>query len=207
MPEKLTILFAPIDAVGHVNASIGLAEVLKERGHRIVFAINHSWNGKLKKYGFEEELIIDPNRDLNEDPAKYWANFLQHMGAMMALSPMEKMMLMSSKDFMTQILVQAKRDELIYKEIVDRNQPHVIIIDGFICQPSLVYSGKPWVWLVSTNPLLCIDDENLPPPALGEFLIEKKNISFIVVRAYNFLVTFSLFMQWNRNSIIYRIIY
>jgi UDP:flavonoid glycosyltransferase YjiC (YdhE family) len=206
MPEKLTILFAPIDAVGHVNACIGVAEALKERGHRVVFAINHSWNGKLKKYGFEEELIINPDRDPNEDPAKYWANFLQHMGAMMALSPMEKMMLMMSKDVMTQGLIQAKREDPIYKEIVDRNQPDVIIIDGFICHPSLVYSGKPWVWSFSANPLFCIDDENLPPPALGEFLIEKKNISFIVVRAYNFHMTFSLFMQWNRNSIIYRII-
>jgi len=169
MPEKLTILFAPVDAVGHVNACIGIAEVLKERGHRIIFAINDSWGGKLKKYGFEEELIVDPNRDPNEDPAKYWAKLLIHMGAMMALPPMEKMKIMMSSGMMSQFIDHAKRDDPIYKEIIDKYEPNVIIIDGFVCYPSLVYSGIPWVWSVSTNPLFCTDDENLPPAGFGNY--------------------------------------
>jgi UDP:flavonoid glycosyltransferase YjiC (YdhE family) len=57
MNKFLTILFVPIDGIGHVNACIGIAEALKERGHKIIFAISKSWNEKLVKYGFEEELM------------------------------------------------------------------------------------------------------------------------------------------------------
>ena len=57
MANKLTILFAPIDAVGHVNACIGLAEALKDRGHRIVFLVSKPYSGQLFSYGFEEEIF------------------------------------------------------------------------------------------------------------------------------------------------------
>jgi UDP:flavonoid glycosyltransferase YjiC (YdhE family) len=71
MPERLTILFAPLDAVGHVNACIGIAEVLRDRGHRIVFAISDNWRQKLKIYGFEEELIELSEKATVEDPTKF----------------------------------------------------------------------------------------------------------------------------------------
>jgi len=169
MSEKLTILFVPLDGVGHVNACIGVAEALKERGHQIVFAINESWRGRLKKYGFEEELLTDPNRDPNEDPAKYWAKFLTNMGVLMALSPIEKTKSVMSSDMMSQFTDKGKRDDPIFKGILDKYEPNIIVIESFICYPSLVYSGKPWVKLVSLSPLSCTDDENLPPRGLGNY--------------------------------------
>ncbi len=45
MSKKLTILFSPLDGYGHVNACTGVAEALRDRGHRIVFAIDKSWKG------------------------------------------------------------------------------------------------------------------------------------------------------------------
>jgi UDP:flavonoid glycosyltransferase YjiC (YdhE family) len=80
MPERLTILFAPIDAVGHVNACIGIAEVLRDRGHRIVFAISDNWREKLKVFGFEEELIELSKNGAIEDPAKFWAELCLKSG-------------------------------------------------------------------------------------------------------------------------------
>ena len=56
MSKKL-ILFTPMDGHGHVNSCVGVAQVLLKRGHRIVFAVDSAWKGKLAKYGFEEELI------------------------------------------------------------------------------------------------------------------------------------------------------
>lgn len=59
-----TILFSPMDSHGHVNSCIGVGQVLLARGHRVVFAIDAAWKGKLAKYGFEEELIdIGDNTD------------------------------------------------------------------------------------------------------------------------------------------------
>ena len=71
MPEQLTLLVTPMDGVGHVNATIGIAEVLRDRGHRIVYVIAKTFEGKLKKYGFEEEVLIDEERE-KMGPGKQW---------------------------------------------------------------------------------------------------------------------------------------
>jgi UDP:flavonoid glycosyltransferase YjiC (YdhE family) len=93
MAQKLTILFAPVDAVGHVYACIGIAQVLRDRGHRIVFAISDNWRQKLKTYGFEEEIIeLSDSREI-EDPAKFWAQVIVKTGVLNSLSPIEKIMI------------------------------------------------------------------------------------------------------------------
>jgi UDP:flavonoid glycosyltransferase YjiC (YdhE family) len=51
MSKKFTILFVPLDDSGHVNACIGLAECLRDRGHKIVVAIDPTFKGKLISYG------------------------------------------------------------------------------------------------------------------------------------------------------------
>ena len=43
MPKTFTILFAPVYAVRHINACIGVAEILQLRGHQIVFMVNQSF--------------------------------------------------------------------------------------------------------------------------------------------------------------------
>ncbi len=57
--KKLTIL----DDDGHINACLSLAQILFERGHRVIFVIDIAWKGKFSKQGFEEEItcIADPN--------------------------------------------------------------------------------------------------------------------------------------------------
>ncbi|CAG2121577.1 unnamed protein product, partial [Medioppia subpectinata] len=52
MVQKLTILFAPVESVGHVNPCIGLGEVLLSRGHKVVFAVDQSFAGKLSPFGY-----------------------------------------------------------------------------------------------------------------------------------------------------------
>jgi hypothetical protein len=37
--------------------SIGIAKVLRDRGHTIVFAMGHIWRQKLKIYNFQQEII------------------------------------------------------------------------------------------------------------------------------------------------------
>ena len=54
---KFTVLFIPLSSVGNVNACTGVAEMLHARGHRIIFAFDQSFKGKLVKKGFEEEII------------------------------------------------------------------------------------------------------------------------------------------------------
>jgi len=171
MNRNLTILFAPLDAVGHVSACIGIAEVLRDRGHKIVFVVSDSWREKLNIYGFEEEIIEQElkNEITIEDPAKYWAELCEKSGLFSSLPPLEKMK-NTNKYFLRDIVENARNSDPTIKKIIDRIKPDVIIVDGFVWLPSLMSSGIPWVWSISTNPLCMdysMDDERLPPSLLG----------------------------------------
>jgi len=174
MSQKLKILFAPVDAVGHVNACIGIAEILRDKGHRIVFALSDNWRGKLNVYGFEEEIIELSGNETIEDPAKYWAEILSKSGMFGSITPMLKFKNMNNNAF-SQIINRVKDSEPKMKEIVNRVKPDVIVYDGLNWIPSLMNSGIPWVWSISANPLLidyALEDDRLPPSALG--IVRKK---------------------------------
>ena len=55
--RPLTILFMPESAYGPTNNCIGIGDVLRRRGHRVVFAAEASWKGQLEPLGFEEDLV------------------------------------------------------------------------------------------------------------------------------------------------------
>ena len=55
--QPLTILFMPESAYGPTNQCIGLGDQLRRRGHRVVFAAEESWRGKLEAMGFDEDLV------------------------------------------------------------------------------------------------------------------------------------------------------
>ena len=55
--SPLTVLFMPESAYGPTNNCIGIGDVLRGRGHRVVFAAEASSKGKLAALGFEEALV------------------------------------------------------------------------------------------------------------------------------------------------------
>jgi len=166
MTRSLKIRFIPIDAIGHVNASIGIAEVLIKRGHRIIFAINERWNAKLLKYGFEEELIRESESNSVEDPAKFWADVFAPI--FNSSSALEKT-LHIKRNLNKFFVGMTKKLDAVVSEVIDRIKPDVIILDQVLCLPSVVNSGIPWVLTCSFNPLKMIEDERTPPAGSGKF--------------------------------------
>jgi UDP:flavonoid glycosyltransferase YjiC (YdhE family) len=71
--HPLTILFMPESAYGPTNQCVGLGDQLRRRGHRVVFASEESWKGKLEAMGFEEDLVqLAPAGDtsVGQDPGQ-----------------------------------------------------------------------------------------------------------------------------------------
>ena len=61
--SPLTILFMPESAYGPTNNCVGIGDVLRHRGHRVVFAAEASWRGRLEPLGFTEDLVdLAPRR-------------------------------------------------------------------------------------------------------------------------------------------------
>ncbi|MFZ4497625.1 MAG: glycosyl transferase, partial [Candidatus Nanopelagicales bacterium] len=78
--KSKTILFMPESAYGPTNQCIGIGKVLLERGHRVVFAAEASWSGKLKALGFEEDLVdLAPpaDSDVEQDAGQFWKDFIR----------------------------------------------------------------------------------------------------------------------------------
>ena len=70
----------PESAYGPTNQCIGLGKVLLERGHRVVFAAERSWEGKLAPLGFVEALVDlaepDPDAAGEEAAGQFWIDFI-----------------------------------------------------------------------------------------------------------------------------------
>ena len=168
MTKMLSKMFVTIDAVGHVNACIGLAERLRDRGHKITFVVPKNWKGKLVNYGFVEEIVEDPKSQEFKDPGDMAVNFLLSSGILSGASSLEKMKKLTDLDFFSQVVESTINMEPSLKAVIDRQKPDLFIIDHFVGSPSIIYSDKPWVYLSSGNPLFVIEHEKTPPGTSGQ---------------------------------------
>ena len=77
MTERRTIVFMPESAYGPTNNCIGIGKVLERRGHRVVFAAEASWKGRLEPLGFEERLVdLAPPPEGEQDAGQFWTDFI-----------------------------------------------------------------------------------------------------------------------------------
>jgi UDP:flavonoid glycosyltransferase YjiC (YdhE family) len=77
MGDRLTVLFMPESAYGPTNNCVGIGNVLERRGHRVVFAAEASWKGRLEPLGFEEDLVdLAPPADDEQDAGQFWTDFI-----------------------------------------------------------------------------------------------------------------------------------
>jgi MGT family glycosyltransferase len=163
MSRRSTFLFKPGNGFGPVNNSVGIADVLRRRGHRIVFVVERSWAGRLERVGFEEELLdMSPPESASGEASvspgptpmsgRDWKEFYRDTVPLFPLRPIEQL------DRFVRPAWQALIDGVQYcegalKEIVDRQRPDVVIEDNAISFPALVTAGAPFVRIVTCNPL------------------------------------------------------
>ena len=153
--RPLTILFMPESAYGPTNQCVGIGKVLLERGHRVVFAAEASWKGKLAPMGFEEDLVdlAPPAEDADEqDAGQFWKDFIRDTAPEFRKPTIDQL-----ATFM-QPTWQALIDGAIYcepqlRQIIERVRPDVIVEDNVVAFPALLTSGAPFVRIVSCNPL------------------------------------------------------
>ena len=164
--ESKTVVFFPEGAFGPTNNCVGIGEVLRQRGHRVVFVIEESFAGTLEERGFEERLMrLAPPPEVPEEPGQFWKDFIRDTAPVFRKSTFEQLGEFIAPTW--QALLDGARyvDERLV-EIFDEVQPDVIVEDNVCCFPAILASGRPWVRIVSCNPLE-IKDPELPPPFGG----------------------------------------
>ncbi|GII91408.1 glycosyltransferase [Sinosporangium siamense] len=167
MSERpLTILFMPESAYGPTNNCIGVGDILRRRGHRVVFAAEATWKGKLTALGFEEDLVdLAPPAEEEQDPGQFWKDFIRDTAPEYRKSTKEQLETVT-KPIWEALIDGAKYCEPQLKAIIERVNPDVIVEDNVILFPALVTAGKPYVRIVSCNPLE-VRGENVAPVFSG----------------------------------------
>ena len=159
--KKLTILFAPLNGWGATYASTGLGQELLSRGHRVVWALEESFKGKLSPLGFEEEIYYPTSQDMES-----WPLFTERTGKSLSEGPLEVVRKFVAPAFELMFSYDKEWDQQ-YRHIIERVKPNVIIIDRMVNSPALTNSGIPWVWFNSNAPHNAFNDERLPPAYSG----------------------------------------
>jgi MGT family glycosyltransferase len=159
-------VFFPEGAFGPTNNCVGIGRVLLERGERVVFVVEESFAGTLEAQGFEEALMrLKPPPEVEEAPGQFWKDFVHDTAPEFRKPTIEQL-----ETFVLPVwqeLVDGARyvDERLV-EIFGELEPDVIVQDNVVGFPAVLASGRPWVRIVSCNPLE-LKDPALPPVFSG----------------------------------------
>jgi MGT family glycosyltransferase len=166
MTDPLTIVFMPESAYGPTNNCIGIGKILEQRGHRVVFAAEASWKGRLEPLGFEEDLVdLAPPAEGDQDAGQFWTDFITETSPEFRKPTIEQLDTFI-KPVWASLIDGAKYCEPQLREILARAQPDVIVEDNVSGFPALLTHGAPWVRIMSCNPLE-MKDADLPPTFSG----------------------------------------
>ncbi|WP_353988673.1 glycosyltransferase [Ruicaihuangia caeni] len=150
-----TFLFMPESAYGPTNNCIGIGAELLRRGHRVVFAAERSWAGRLEPMGFEEALVdlAEPSHDAEEqDAGAFWKEYIREISPEFA-KPTTAQLETVVRPIWEELIAGAKYCEPQLREIIAATRPDVIIEDNVVSFPALTTAGVPFVRIVSCNPL------------------------------------------------------
>jgi UDP:flavonoid glycosyltransferase YjiC (YdhE family) len=164
--DARTIVFFPEGAFGPTNNCVGIGQVLRARGHRVVFIVEESFAGTLEAKGFEERLMrLGPKPEVDEVPGQFWIDFIRDTAPVF-----RKPTIVQLEEFIAPTwgaLIEGSRyvDDRL-KAIIDEVVPDVVVEDNVVGFPALAASMRPWVRIASCNPAE-IKDPAVPPFSSG----------------------------------------
>jgi MGT family glycosyltransferase len=161
-----TIAFFPEGAYGPTNNCVGIGDVLRRRGHRVVFIVEESFAGTLEAQGFEERLMrLGPPPATEEEPGQFWKDFIRETAPVFRTPTIEQLGAFIAPT--TKALVDgAMYVEDRLREIIDELAPDVIVQDNVVSFAALPACGTPWVRIASCNPAE-LRDPDVPPVFSG----------------------------------------
>jgi MGT family glycosyltransferase len=158
----------PESAYGPTNNCVGIGNVLRRNGHRVVFAAEASWAGKLAPYGFVEDLVdlAEPGPGGGSGAAgQFWIDFINETAPEFAKPTREQLATFVQPTY--QALIEgAQYCEPQLREIIARQRPDVVVEDNVVSFPALMTGEAAFVRIVSCNPLE-IRGDGIPPVFSG----------------------------------------
>ena len=150
--DARTIVFFPEGAYGPTNNCVGIGQVLRGRGHRVVFIVEESFAGTLEAKGFEERLMrLGPPPEEPEIPGQFWIDFIRETAPVFRMSTLEQIGEFIAPTWQA-LIDGAKYVNPRLEEIIGEVEPDAIVEDNVVSFPAVMAAGRPWVRIVSCNP-------------------------------------------------------
>jgi len=167
MPGEPTVaVFPEPGAWGPTNNLVAVGNHLRERGMRVVFVIEESFEGELEKRGFEEALMrMTPPPEHEEQVGEGWAEFIRVTAPEFRKPTIEQLETVTMPIW-AELAEGARYAHDRLMEIWDEVRPAVIVTDNVTGFPAVSVAGVPWARMVSANPLE-MDDPEIPPVFSG----------------------------------------
>ncbi len=131
-----------------------------------MFVVEQSFAGTLEAKGFEERLMrLGPAPDQPEEPGQFWKDFIRDTAPVFRESTLAQLGSFIAPTW--EALLDGARyvDERLV-EVFEELAPDVIVEDNVCAFPAIPATGRPWVRIVSCNPLE-LPDPALPPTFSG----------------------------------------
>jgi MGT family glycosyltransferase len=162
MSKPTVALFPEPGAWGPTNNLVALGNHLLERGMRVVFVAEESFEGELIARGFEERLMrLAPPPEHEETVGEGWAEFVRETSPEFRKPTIEQLETVTAPiwgEFVTGAEYSHERLTEIFAEL----QPDLILLDCVASFPAVQLAGCPWARVVSANPLEIKDREIAP---------------------------------------------
>src|SRR6059058_4977104 len=160
------VVFFPEGAYGPTNDCVGIAQVLRERGGRVVFVVEESFAGTLEARGFEERLMrLTPPPEEPEVPGQFWKDFIRDTAPEFRKPTIEQLPTFLAPTWQA-ICDGSRYVEPRLREILHEVRPDVVVEDNVQSFPAILTAGVPWIRIMSCNPLE-MKDPALPPTFSG----------------------------------------
>jgi MGT family glycosyltransferase len=153
---------------------VGIGDILRRRGQRVVFIVEESFAGTLEAKGFEERTVrLGPPPEVEEAPGQFWKDFIRDTAPVFRTPTIDQLSSFIAPTF--QALIDGARyvDERL-AAIFDELAPDVIIEDNVVAFPAIPASGRPWARILSCNPAEQKDPE-VPPVFSGYGIDDRAN--------------------------------
>jgi MGT family glycosyltransferase len=164
--DAKTIVFFPESAYGPTNNCVGIGNVLRDRGHRVVFVLEESFTGTMEPRGFEERIMrLNPPPTEPEVPGQFWIDFIRDTAPVFRTPTIEQLEGFIAPTWQA-LIDGAKYVDPRLTEIIEDVRPDVFVEDNVVAFPAITASGRPWVRIVSCNPAE-MKDPAIPPFSSG----------------------------------------
>lgn len=168
--KRKTILFAPLDSLGHINSLISIANHLKKQNHRTVFLFMEPISNKLKEQGHEVYDATTPDlvESISSDTAQdKWNEVIISCRELWqsgdVIRNLEEEMVIGFGAMVEDI---KKYNSNIEKKL-ELIKPDMLVIDHYFGIPALFKINKPWTRIFSASPLSLHNSPDLPQAWLG----------------------------------------